>query len=103
MLHVSTELCKEARPQCVYVSVRKTACIEDDRLATDGRSANSGMDSVDCHDILQGPLVGLVRFSCHIAALLPQLQLRHHWLGDLHSHVLQFVSLGEVAPIVKTF
>jgi hypothetical protein len=36
--------------------------VEDDCLQTDERSASSGMDAIDHHELLRGPSVGTVTF-----------------------------------------
>jgi hypothetical protein len=81
------------------------------------RSASSGMDAIDRHEVLRGPSVGIVpivmRYRVSFSmALVPQLQLWHlHRLvsvqsvGDLHSQVpqvLHFLSHRDAAPIVET-
>jgi hypothetical protein len=77
-------LCKKrAHPQRVnVVAIRNIASVEDDGLETDVRSASSGMDAIDRHEVLRRPSVGivpiLVRYRVRIStALVPQLQLWH--------------------------
>jgi hypothetical protein len=103
MLCLSTECCvKRAHPQHVdVVAIQKIAFIEDDHLETDVHSVSIGMNAVDCHEVLRGPLVWivpiLVRYHVSFSTdVIPQLQLWHlHWLmsiqsvGDLHSQVLR--------------
>jgi hypothetical protein len=101
MLRLSTDCCvKEAHPQrvdvvAISISIQKIASVEDDRLETHVRSASSGMDAIDRHEVLRVPSVGivliLVRYRVSFStALVPQLQFMHlHWpvsvqsVGDL--------------------
>jgi hypothetical protein len=59
---MSTECYVErAHPQHVdIIAIHKIACREDDHLETDVCSASSGMDSIDHHEVLRGPSVGIV-------------------------------------------
>jgi hypothetical protein len=79
-LRLSTECCViTAHPQRVdVVAIRKIASVDDDRLETDVRSASSGMDAIDRHEVLRGPPVEivpiLVRYRVSFStALVPQL------------------------------
>jgi hypothetical protein len=62
MLHLSTECYAQiGHPQCVeVVAIHKIASVEDDRLETDVHSVSSGVDAIDCHEVLPGPSVWLV-------------------------------------------
>jgi hypothetical protein len=66
---LSTERCiRRALTQSVYViAIRKIACVEDDHLEKDVRSASSGMNTTDGHEALQGPSVGMSQLSCDTA------------------------------------
>jgi hypothetical protein len=90
---------KTAHPQRVDVATGKTGSVEDDRLEADMRSASSGVDATDRHEVLRGLSVEIIQIFVRYrmsfsTALVPQLQLWHfHWLvsvqsvGDLHLRV----------------
>jgi hypothetical protein len=79
MFHLSTECyVKRAHMQCIDVAIRKIASVQDSCLETDVCSTDTGMDAVDGHQVLRGPLLGIIPV---LVALIPQLQLWHlHWL-----------------------
>lgn len=61
MLHLSTECYMQiGHPQCVeIVVIYKIVSVEDDPLETDVHSVSSGVDAIDCHEVLPGPCVWL--------------------------------------------
>jgi hypothetical protein len=79
MHRLSTEsYVKRAHPLCVDVVVCKTASAKDDRLESNVRSASSGMDAINRHEVLRGPSVKIVpmplRYRVSFStALVPQL------------------------------
>jgi predicted hotdog family 3-hydroxylacyl-ACP dehydratase len=52
---------KKGHPHRVDVlAIRKIASVEDDHVETDLHSTSSGMDTIDCHEVLRAPSVGIV-------------------------------------------
>jgi hypothetical protein len=46
--------------RCVDIVIHKVAAIEDDHLKTNVCFMSDGMDEFDHHEVLQGPLLGIV-------------------------------------------
>jgi hypothetical protein len=85
---------KRAQPQNANVAgIRKIVSVEGDRLEADVHSASSGscMDTIDRHEVLQGPSVRtvaiLVEYRLSFStALFPHLQLWNlRWPGYVQS------------------
>jgi hypothetical protein len=47
---------------CSMLMACKIAHVEANRLKTDFRSVNSGMNTIDRHEVLRGPSVGTIQF-----------------------------------------
>jgi hypothetical protein len=83
MLCQFTKCVKIVHLQCVVTVVIHK--IEDDHLETDVHSISSGTDAVVCHEVLQGPSVGIVPImeQHHMSfstTVIPRLQFWHlHW------------------------
>jgi hypothetical protein len=101
MLGLSTECyVKRAHPQCVdAVAIRKIASTENSHLETDVRSAGSGMDATDRHEVLRGPTAG--SFSKPLSIHTYSYGILTGWC-PYSPQVLHFASHGNAAPVVET-
>jgi hypothetical protein len=46
--------------QCIDVPIRKMTSIQGTRVETGVRSTSTGMDAVDGHQVLRGPLLWII-------------------------------------------
>jgi hypothetical protein len=99
------------------VALRKIASLKNNSLKRGMCSACSRMDATDCHEVLRGPLLGLVpivvRYRASFStALVSQLHFSHLYgqvsvesACDLYLRapsMLRFLSHGDAAPIAGT-
>jgi hypothetical protein len=50
-----------AHPHCFgVITINRSASTEDKHLETDACPTSSGMDAIDCHEVLQRPSIGTV-------------------------------------------